>query len=321
MSTADFNPKSTEAQVKARAPHLIDEPPILVYPTLAKKIGINEAIILQQLHFLLNTQRSANNQHNFVDGRWWVYNSYPQWREYFPWLAEVTIKGLFRSLEAQGWVLTMQSVKNKSDRRKWYTIDYTAWEASQNDLTMRYKISDQPSDKKYPMVGLKISDGYSESTSESTDILAAGADEQSTPLPIEPSEPEDLDAWFSPMDWSTVKNAQQLMQEAVFSAWGYPVGSTRNTLIEQLLRGVSTRKGYAESNLPRNAITPSDVQDWHDWYMATGVKPEDKILPEAPEKIQGHLLKWAAAGKPGKKNGTNPMQGLRRITDADVEGY
>ena len=33
---------------------LIDEPPLQVLPSLALKIGLNEAIILQQVHYWLN---------------------------------------------------------------------------------------------------------------------------------------------------------------------------------------------------------------------------------------------------------------------------
>lgn len=111
------------------ASQLLDEPPILVYPSLAKTMGINKAIIFQQLHFLLNATKSAQTKNNFVDGRWWVYNSYPQWRnDYFPWLSIGAIKRLFLELEREGLVLSKQSVKSKADRRKWYAIDYARWE-------------------------------------------------------------------------------------------------------------------------------------------------------------------------------------------------
>lgn len=150
---------------KVRLPNLMDEYPLLVYPSLAKAMGINKAVVFQQLHFLLNNQRTAKNEYVFVDGRWWVYNTYEEWRDtYFYWLASVTLKGIFRELEADKLILTMQSVKNKSDRRKWYTIDYQKWESYQN--TIGQKISDQPMDKKYPLMGSKISDGYSETSSE-----------------------------------------------------------------------------------------------------------------------------------------------------------
>ena len=49
---------------------LISEPPLQVLPSLAVKIGLNEAIILQQVHYWLL------KSNNIRDGYKWVYNSY-----------------------------------------------------------------------------------------------------------------------------------------------------------------------------------------------------------------------------------------------------
>lgn len=147
------------------ASHLLSEPPMLIYPTLAKLLGINKAVMFQQLHFLLNTTKTARNTHNFIDERWWVYNSYGQWRQdHFVWLSESSIKNLFTQLEADGLVLSRQGVKTPADRRKWYTIDYEAWEKF--CLTMRQNLSDGTSDKNCLMVGQKLSDDSSDTTSE-----------------------------------------------------------------------------------------------------------------------------------------------------------
>ncbi len=48
---------------------LINEPPLMVIPTLAKALGINSAIILQQIHYW----NTLNN--NVIDGYQWCYNS------------------------------------------------------------------------------------------------------------------------------------------------------------------------------------------------------------------------------------------------------
>ena len=57
---------------------LISEPPLIVLPSLARLVGLNEAIILQQVHYWL--QRSSN----IKDGHRWVYNSYPNWYKQMP---------------------------------------------------------------------------------------------------------------------------------------------------------------------------------------------------------------------------------------------
>lgn len=149
--------------------HLIEEPPILVYPTLAKLLGVNKAIMLQQLHFLLGITEKAKSKYNFVDERWWVYNTYEQWRnDHFPWLSEITIRTLFNQLEEAGIVVSQQSVKNPSDRTKWYSINYVFWDEFISSL-MRLKSSDGSCDENHHMDRLKSSDGYTETTTESTE--------------------------------------------------------------------------------------------------------------------------------------------------------
>lgn len=164
---SNFTPNSPDFQ-QSRAPHLLEEPPILVYPTLAVYMGINKAVVFQQLHFLQNGQKTAKNEHNYIDGRYWVYNSYQQWKDqYFPWLSVSTLKGIFIELEDDDkLIMSRQSVKNKSDRRKWYSIDYEAWVSF--CTTMRQKMSDGSLDKNSPMVGQEMSDGYSETSSETS---------------------------------------------------------------------------------------------------------------------------------------------------------
>lgn len=110
---------------KVNIPLLMDEPPISVYPSLAKALGdVNKAIIVQQLHFLLSITRGSRNQYNYVDGYWWVYNTYEEWHAIFTWVSIRTLKTLFKSLEESGIVKSISGVKNKLDRRKWYRIDY-----------------------------------------------------------------------------------------------------------------------------------------------------------------------------------------------------
>lgn len=155
---------------KQYAAHLLDEPPMLVYPSLAVLLGINHSIVFQQLHFLINGQKTAKNKYNHVADqqgvmRWWVYNSYPDWvRDYFPWLSVAALKKIFPALEKDGLVLTMKGVKSKSDRRKWYTIDYEAWD--KKCLMMGEKVAHQPSATFYPMVGEKVADESSETSSK-----------------------------------------------------------------------------------------------------------------------------------------------------------
>lgn len=98
---------------------LIDESPLQVLPSLAEKIGLNESILLQQLHYWLKKSEY------FYDGRKWVYNTYEDWQRQFSFWSVDTIKRVFLFLEKKGIILsTSKYNKIKIDRTKWYTIDY-----------------------------------------------------------------------------------------------------------------------------------------------------------------------------------------------------
>jgi hypothetical protein len=98
--------------------YLIEEPPILVMPSLAVALGLSEAIILQQLHYWL--QRSNNER----DNRRWVYNTIKDWEVQFPFWSGDTIKRTMRTLRDQGIIITANYNSMPMDRTLWYSIDY-----------------------------------------------------------------------------------------------------------------------------------------------------------------------------------------------------
>lgn len=77
----------------------------MVLPGLAKRIGLNEAIVLQQLCYWTLTKRSAERD---AEGRIWVWNSISEWLEQFPWLSEPTFKRVISRLRKQGWIEVSQ---------------------------------------------------------------------------------------------------------------------------------------------------------------------------------------------------------------------
>ena len=106
--------------------YLLDEPPLVVLPSLAKRIGLNEAIVIQQVHYWLTNAREAKRAYNFRQGRWWVYHSYAEWRLTFPFWSEPTIKRTFLGLEKTGIIVSACLGDDPRDRSKWYSIDYDA---------------------------------------------------------------------------------------------------------------------------------------------------------------------------------------------------
>ncbi len=64
---------------------LLDEHPLMVSPSLAKAVGLNEAIVLQQLHYWLTRFKELQDEYHYRDGRWWAYNTLKGWNDNFPW--------------------------------------------------------------------------------------------------------------------------------------------------------------------------------------------------------------------------------------------
>lgn len=110
------------------ASKLIDEYPLLVIPSLATVIGLNEAIILQQVHFWIENARKANDRKKHFDGHWWVYNKLEQWqKDNFPFWSLMTIRRGIKSLEDKGLLVTCQP--KAYNRTKYYSIDYMKLDA------------------------------------------------------------------------------------------------------------------------------------------------------------------------------------------------
>lgn len=100
---------------------LINEPPLQVLPTLAAAIGLNDAIVLQQIHYWTGNPK-LGKVHN---GRRWIYNSVREWQESnFPFWSEATIKRILSNLKDAGLILAENLNERPYDRTLWYTIDY-----------------------------------------------------------------------------------------------------------------------------------------------------------------------------------------------------
>lgn len=95
---------------------LIAEPPLQALPSLAKRVGIDAAIFLQQLHYWsLRTREAAEG---------WVYKTHEEWIHELPWLSESTLKRLIKRLVDADLVDAKQP--GGADRTKHYRVNYAA---------------------------------------------------------------------------------------------------------------------------------------------------------------------------------------------------
>lgn len=98
---------------------LIDEPPLLVLRSLAKVFGLNEAIVLQQMHYRQTSERNKNH----FDGRVWVRNTYEEWGQEFPFWGKNTIVRTIEKLNEQKLILTHMEQTGFRNLKS-YSIDY-----------------------------------------------------------------------------------------------------------------------------------------------------------------------------------------------------
>lgn len=97
---------------------LLNEKPLIIMPGLAVKIGLNESIFIQQLHYWLD--KSAN----IKEGHRWVYNSAKEWQKQFPFWSVPTIRRVVKSLEDKELVIIDNFNSLPIDKTSWYRINY-----------------------------------------------------------------------------------------------------------------------------------------------------------------------------------------------------
>lgn len=133
---------------------LLDSQPLVLIPELAVAIGLNEAIVLQQVHYWCKI--NADTKRNYRDGYYWVYNSFPAWHKQFPWWSEKTVKTIFAKLERKSLLISANYNRSSMDRTKWYRINYDVLDT----------LVSSPSGNIYPMERVNITRPIPETITE-----------------------------------------------------------------------------------------------------------------------------------------------------------
>lgn len=113
--------------------YLIDDRPLIVLPGLAKLLGsVERALVLQQIHWLLNQPRSGVER----DGEKWVYGTYEEWcGDYFTMWEPRTLQGHILWLEKANYLISAQLEAKDYNRRKFYRVNYAALDDKPGDQT------------------------------------------------------------------------------------------------------------------------------------------------------------------------------------------
>lgn len=104
---------------------------LLISRELATAIGLNESIIMRQIHYWLRLFAKAKDDKHFRDGQWWVYNTYADWKkDNFGFWSWNTIRRAITTLQDLGLIVASNRYNDrKGDQTKWYSIDYAMHEA------------------------------------------------------------------------------------------------------------------------------------------------------------------------------------------------
>ncbi|WP_414569404.1 hypothetical protein [Nostoc sp. CCY 9925] len=96
------------------------ESPLLVPPLLATEIGLPEAMILQQIHYL-----SQISKHIKSDGRRWFWKTLQDWGQTLPFLKISTIRRAIANLRNFELIDVC-----RHSQKTWYQANWLTWKRS-----------------------------------------------------------------------------------------------------------------------------------------------------------------------------------------------
>jgi len=154
-----------------------------------KFLGLNEAIVLQQLNYWLQLNKRTDK--NYRDGRYWTYNSIREWQETdFDFWSFDTVKRVFENLEKSGLLISCVYNKQNYDRTKWYSIDYDKLEESTSNQSVSRLVQNAPIEKStlpqpIPEITTETNTENNISTKVHKDVFEENAQTISEPLVFE----------------------------------------------------------------------------------------------------------------------------------------
>lgn len=241
---------------------LINESPLQVLPTLAIRLGLNEAIFLQQLHWLTKDKPAG------PDGLQWLRRTYPEWQaQTFPFWSTKTIERTAKALAKTGIIKIEQRDKSCRNRDNFYAIDrerYAAWEAGLTESSVSIEgdnLSASEPDNLSPSEADNLADSYNDqnlkSNNKEKEKIEIGSTprRRSAPYPKRQTWPRYISLFFGVTNMAPM---QQLWPDIERALGENPdPGRLRKCYVEWL------RRGYRNNAL-----------GWLDWYEHNDIPPQ-----------------------------------------------
>jgi DnaD/phage-associated family protein len=223
---------------------LISEPPLQVLPSLAVAIGLDEAIVLQQVHYWVTNPKNEG----YIDenGDAWVYASYKEWQsDNFPFWKIRHIQDVFLNLENKGAMRSCQPFKKGHDQRKAYrpAYDFLMIDSTKNGYSIMQKTDD-----------LNIESETTTKATQKKDISAVAKKLSECGIFINSASAQTVDLWLEKhqvewigraIDISAQRGAKNINYiDKILIGWeanGYP--KSRGALVEEARADRSSAKG------------------------------------------------------------------------------
>ena len=111
---------------------------------VAVEYGINSAIMLE--HFYYWQKQNEVNEQNYINGRYWTYNSVKAFQKWYPYLTLKQIRTAIQKLLDCGLLEGAELSTNPYDHTKWYSLTEEGLRLCQIDVTERANV-DLPSEE------------------------------------------------------------------------------------------------------------------------------------------------------------------------------
>ena len=243
---------------------LIQESPLLILPTLAQAIGLDEAILLQQLHFRLTHQSQER------DGKLWYCQSYTNWAKQLPFWGESKIKRLFIKLEKDGLIHSTDKYNTfYVDRTKWYSIEYSALDALLHAHAKENGLTTVHTQTLPPFTG-EHSEGAQGERSKRKEFKDVQKERKEKNAQAHPSLFEQLED-----QWHTTPQQQPTQIDQIIHYLNAKTGKRFNTETERTRKLIQERLKEGYTALDCYQVIDNQVKLWqHDPKMHAYLRPQ-----------------------------------------------
>ena len=95
--------------------------------SVAKEVGVDGAIMLENLHYWIIVNKAKHKEDHFHDGEYWTFNTKKGFSELFPFWTERQVRRILDNLIKDGYLKTGNYNKSSYDRTLWYTLTEKGW--------------------------------------------------------------------------------------------------------------------------------------------------------------------------------------------------